>query len=227
MANSRRSLKGRKGGGEGTPKTAKRPDECGRAAAPPDATLRRVRSGAFSVLAAVLVVIVTGCGGGDGSPDTTTTSLPDFELTVEAGDPGIDARFTCDGADVSPAASWRGVPDGTQELAFVMDDQDADGFTHWLVYSMPSGVTSLPEGVPAEPEVAGPTPLAQGENSFGEIGYGGPCPPTQESHTYRFQLVALDTETGLAPGADRSAFDAAVEGHLLAEATVTITYARP
>ena len=198
-----------------------------RSAARDRATLRRVRSGAFSLLATVLVVVVVGCGGGAESPDVTTASAPGFELTVEAGDPGIDPRFTCDGADVSPAASWRGAPDGTQELAFVMDDRDADGFTHWLVYSMSAAATSLPEGVPADPEVAGPTPLVQGENSFGEIGYGGPCPPAQESHAYRFKLVALDTETGLASGADRSAFDAALDGHVLAEATVTITYARP
>ena len=186
-----------------------------------------MRQGASVIAFAAVIALIAGCGGGGESPDTTTASVAGFELVVDAGDPGIAPRFTCDGADVSPAVSWHGVPEGTKELAFVMDDQDADGFTHWLVYSLSSSVTSLPEGVPADAEVSGPTTLTQGENSFGEIGYGGPCPPTQESHAYRFRLLALDAETGLTPGADRSAFDDAVAGHVLAEASVTITYARP
>ena len=39
----------------------------------------------------------------------------------------------------------------------------------------------------------------QGRNDFGEVGYGGPKPPSGEHH-YRFQAYALDTVLALARG---------------------------
>lgn len=180
--------------------------------------------------AAALAVAACGGGGEEAVPEGATTAAG-FVLTAAAFEPGgpIPPRFGCDGEDVSPALRWTGTPEGTVELALVLEDPDAPGgtFTHWLVYGLGSGATSLPEAVPREEEVGGPTPLRQGENDFGETGFGGPCPPEGEEHRYVFRLLALDAELALEPGADAGAFRAAAEGHVLAEARLSGTYERP
>ena len=141
------------------------------------------------------------------------------EASAVAEGTQIDARYTCDGEDASPALAWTGIPDGTKELALVLEDPDAPGrtFTHWLVYGLDSATTELPGGA---------TGLAEGTNDFGRAGYGGPCPPRGEEHGYVFRLLALDVPLELEAGADRAAFDDAVAPHVLAEARLTATYAR-
>jgi Raf kinase inhibitor-like YbhB/YbcL family protein len=69
--------------------------------------------------------------------------------------------------------------------------------------------------------------LSQGQNDFGDTGYGGPCPPGGEEHRYVFRLFALDAHLGLEPGADRAAFDEVVAPRVLAEARLAATYSRP
>lgn len=178
----------------------------------------------WPLVALVVVVAVSACGGDDDEePLVTGPSAPGFAFAQSAiaeGEP-IDSRYTCDGEDVSPDLAWEGVPEGTAELALVVEDPDAPGgtFTHWLVYGLDPGETGLPEG--AEP------PALQGTNDFGNVGYGGPCPPGGETHDYVFRLLALDAATGLESGASRDELLAAVEGHVVAETQLTATYARP
>ena len=179
-----------------------------------------------------MLVAVAGCGGGGGSGTELESgpTVAGFAFTSESavaeGQP-IAARFTCDGQDVSPALAWEGVPEGVQELALAVEDPDAPGstFTHWLVYRIPPTATELPAGDRGWTGY-GPGSPQEGENDFGDTGYGGPCPPGDEEHRYVFRLLALHEPVRLEPGADRSEFDAAVAGFLLAEARLTATYAR-
>jgi phosphatidylethanolamine-binding protein (PEBP) family uncharacterized protein len=50
-----------------------------------------------------------------------------FQLKSSAFSNGgtIPQKFTCDGADVSPALSWNDPPTGTKAFALIMDDPDA------------------------------------------------------------------------------------------------------
>lgn len=151
-----------------------------------------------------------------------------MELTSPAFEEGgaIPVRHTCDGEDLSPALAWRGVPEGTASLALVVDDPDAPAGTwvHWVVYGIPAGAEGLPEGVaPAE---TGPAGSRQGRNDFQRLGYGGPCPPPNGAHRYRFRLYALDADIDLSPGATKAQLLAAIEGRVLAEARLTGTYRR-
>jgi len=182
-------------------------------------------------LLGALALATAACGGGDPSAapeQVPTASGFEFASSAVADGQSFDARYTCDGDDVSPALSWTGVPDEARELALVVDDPDAPSglFTHWLLYGVSPEVTSLPEGVPDGGELETPTPLRQGENSAGEVGYRGPCPPEGQHH-YVFRLLALDAELALEAGADRAAFDEAVAGHAIAEARLTALYERP
>jgi len=185
---------------------------------------------AFAAATAAAILVVTACGGDDDEPPTDGDTASDFAFAaseVAEGEP-IAQVHTCDGDDVSPALSWTGVPEGTAELALVVDDPDAPGgtFTHWLLYGLAAGETALPGGVPADEQVEGPPPLRQGTSDFGSVGYGGPCPPAGETHDYVFRLLALDTELDLAGGASRGVVLAAVEDHVIAEATLTAPYTR-
>jgi Raf kinase inhibitor-like YbhB/YbcL family protein len=170
-------------------------------------------------------VLLAGCGGGGGSGSTLErgSAVEGFAITdaseVADGRP-IAARFTCDGEDVAPRLVWEAVPDGTKELALVVDDPDApDGtFTHLLVWGLDPGTGEWTGG--------GPLAGTEGENDFGDVGYGGPCPPHGEEHRYVFRVLALDARLPLDGRADRSAFDEALSPHVLGEARLTATYAR-
>ena len=131
----------------------------------------------------------------------------------------VPSRHTCDGADVSPALQISGVPQGAAALALVMDDPDAPGgtFDHWLVWNIPPDTAEVPEGT--EPQGV------QGRTGFGQLGYGGPCPPGG-THRYRFKLYALDGRLELKAGASKARLEEAMEGHVMAEALLQGTYTR-
>jgi Raf kinase inhibitor-like YbhB/YbcL family protein len=62
----------------------------------------------------------------------------------------IAARYTCDGADLSPAFAWSEVPAAAQSLALIADDPDAPAgtWTHWLLWNIPARATFLAENAP-------------------------------------------------------------------------------
>lgn len=136
----------------------------------------------------------------------------------------IPARFTCQGAGVSPPLSWGPPPAGTRALALVVRDRTARDFTHWLIWNLAPSQRGLPAEVPARSEAEGGR---QGTNSFGRIGYGGPCPPPGDGpHQYWFTLYALDTRLGLPAGAEQGDLMAAMAGHVLAQASFYGTFQR-
>lgn len=73
-----------------------------------------------------------------------------MRLTSPAFGPGerIPDEHTCEGADVSPALEWEGLPPGTRSLALVMDDPDAPRgtFTHWLAWGIDPAAGGLARG---------------------------------------------------------------------------------
>jgi len=159
-----------------------------------------------------------------GSPVAQETPMHPFELTSTAFTPGgsIPRRFTCDGEGGSPDLAWSGAPDGTGALVLIVDDPDANGFVHWIVYDMSgTGNGALPTGISASPEAP-----PQGTNSFGKIGWGGPCPPSGE-HRYVFTLTALAEPLGLSGAPKPDAVRAAMaKGTVLGSATLEGRYRR-
>jgi hypothetical protein len=137
----------------------------------------------------------------------------------------IPARYTCDGADLSPVLQWQSAPAGTKSFAIVMDDPDAPiDFTHWLVFNIPPGVRELAEG--ASQQSAMPHGSVEGRNDFGRPGYGGPCPPRGNPHHYVFRVYALDRLLDLPAGAAGKQVHAAISGHIVAQGQIVGTYQR-
>ncbi len=126
----------------------------------------------------------------------------------------IPVKHTCEGEDVSPNLIWDGVPKGTVSQALLMEDPDAPGgtFTHWIMYNIPPKVSSL-NNVPTQKTLD--NGAMQGQNDFGKIGYGGPCPPHPEEHRYIFKLFALGKELKPEEGRDRAAFLESIKDHVI------------
>jgi Raf kinase inhibitor-like YbhB/YbcL family protein len=137
----------------------------------------------------------------------------------------IPAKFSCDGENISPPLEWGDPPQGTESFVLVSDDPDAPRGTwvHWLLYNIPADVRALPEAIPPEGELSDGS--QHGENSFGRLDYGGPCPPSG-THRYFFKLYALDVILDLEPGANKETLLQAMEGHILAEVALMGTYSR-
>ena len=151
-----------------------------------------------------------------------------FALTTTAFQPGgdIPRKYTCQGADLSPALTWSEPPVGTQSFALIADDPDAPVGTwvHWVAYDLPAGAHQLPEGVAKAEEVPGGG--RQGVNDFGNIGYGGPCPPAANAHRYFFKLYALKAKLNLKAGASKKQVGQAMQGQVLGEVKLMGKYKR-
>jgi len=159
-------------------------------------------------------------------PQTTpVTKTMKLESTAFTADGMIPSQYTCDGQDISPPLGWDAPPAATQSLALIVDDPDAPGeiFVHWVLYDIPPEINQLSKSITPEPTLPGGG--VQGKNDFGNLGYGGPCPPSG-IHRYFFRLYALDRELGLKSGATKEQLEAAMNGHILAAAELIGRYSR-
>jgi len=184
---------------------------------------RRLSPAAGAILVALMAAPLTACG--DDTVEGPPPSAPQrITLTSQAFAPGaaIPPRFSCDGEDVSPPLQWSGVPGDARSLALLLEDPDAPGgtFVHWTAYAIEPATTGLRQGqVPAG--------AREGENSFGDRGYGGPCPPEgDEPHRYVFILYALRAAPELDAGASPDEVREAIADRAIARGELTGRFGR-
>lgn len=142
------------------------------------------------------------------------------------GDP-IPERCGYGEANVNPPLEIDGVPDGAESLVLLLDDPDAmepagKVWEHWVLWNLSSSTETIPEDWDSSTSSTGDA--LEGENDFGDVGYGGPDPPDRE-HTYRFGLYALDTTLDVQRGARKNDITRAMHGHVLAHTQLEGTYA--
>lgn len=149
----------------------------------------------------------------------TSAAFPDGEA--------IPRRYTCEGDDVSPPLSRKGAPQGTKSFVLIVDDPDAPdparpqrAWVHWVLYNIPSDAAELLEGIGPE---ALPKGTEAGLNDWGRATYGGPCPPIGR-HRYFHKLYALDVRLKGLMSPRKVQVEAAMQGHVLAQATLIGTY---
>lgn len=137
----------------------------------------------------------------------------------------IPARHTCEGDDMAPPLAWADVPAGARSLALIVDDPDAPDpaapkmtWVHWVLYDIPPGTSGLPlGGAPLPPGTR------EGSNDWRRTGWGGPCPPVGR-HRYFFKLYALDTVLNDLHKPAKTQLEAALRGHVIAQAELIGTY---
>ncbi|WP_395741729.1 YbhB/YbcL family Raf kinase inhibitor-like protein [Prosthecobacter sp.] len=180
------------------------------------------------ILILAVLLLIAAATGVSLKPSLSSMSTTPQILTLRcpafAHGTGIPARYTGDGANVSPELDWSDAPQGTRSFALICDDPDAPHGTwvHWLLWNLPGGTASLPEAV--EKKRALPAGTQTGRNDSGGTSYDGPAPPPGGAHRYFFKLYALDSTLTLAPGSRKSALEKAMAGHVLAQGVWMGTY---
>jgi len=146
-----------------------------------------------------------------------------MRLSSPAFDDGapIPEEYGYEVENVNPPLTVADVPADAVSLALVVDDPDAREpagkvWDHWVVWNVDPAIGEIPRDWDAADAV-------EGQNDYGERGYGGPNPPDRQ-HTYRFRCYALADDLDLAPGSTKDDLETAMEGSLLAEAEHTGTY---
>ena len=72
----------------------------------------------------------------------------------------------------------------------------------------------------------GEVPPRTGKNSLGNSEWLLPDLPSDETHTFVFQLFALDLPLTLMPGASRDELLAALDGHVMASSVLVARYTK-
>jgi Raf kinase inhibitor-like YbhB/YbcL family protein len=118
----------------------------------------------------------------------------------------IPPRYTCEGENVNPALEISDIPENTKTLALIVEDPGAPRgvYDHWIAWNIP----------PNEAIEENSRPGISGKNSFGNTGYGGPCPPSG-SHRYFFKVYALDSDLDIRAGSDKKTLQEAMKDHVL------------
>ena len=142
---------------------------------------------------------------------------------LEGGE--IPIKNTQEAEDLSPELVFEDIPSETKSLVLISDDPDAPDpqapkllWLHWLVVNLPATCTGLAEGIKTLP-----SPAIAGVNDCDEQGWSGPRPPIGV-HRYYFHLYALDKTLDVKPGFRRADVEAAMQGHVIAEAQTFGTY---
>ena len=128
--------------------------------------------------------------------------------------------------------SVQDAPEGTRSFAFLLEDKDAIpvcgySWIHW------TGANLTEPSVPENASLTGPS-FVQGTTSWsGKLSgrermavssYGGMAPPDRP-HLYELHVYALDTLLPLAQGFYANELYHAMQGHILAQATLSGWYA--
>ncbi len=220
------------------------------------------------VVVAGLAAIVIGCASSDGSAEdgasapAAPASAPEgqavdeiytlqqevpmtlFVTTTSLKRTGyLQKEFTCEGSNASPHVAWSGAPDGTQSVAVVVDDVEAEegAFAHWLVWGLSADTTELEAGASGSSGL--PAGSIEGVNGYESTGWRGPCPPPRiigestltgdataavgtglVSHTYVVSVYALDNQPTLDSASELAAVLRAIDGHILAGGSFETKY---
>jgi Raf kinase inhibitor-like YbhB/YbcL family protein len=161
---------------------------------------------------------------------TFILSSPDIAQGKQMKPAQVFNEFGCSGQNISPGLSWRNAPASTKGFAIMVHDPDAptgSGWWHWIVYNLPSDVSSLPADAGNPTKGLMPRGAIQGRNDYGVHAYGGPCPPPGAPHRYFFRLHALKVEKMDIPAeASAALIGFNVNANTIAVAEIMATYSR-
>lgn len=158
-------------------------------------------------------------------------STANFQLTspafVEGGKFPIE--YTCDGASISPPLAWGGAPAGTKTFAITFDtlpgpprpgETDSGKHAMFTLFNIPATATSIAAG--------NKSVGTNGQNFQGKtLGYAPPCSQGPGDKIYTFTIYALSSTLDLQPSATtEAALETVIAGKVLAQKSLSVTYAR-
>lgn len=131
----------------------------------------------------------------------------------------IPNQYTCEGANETLPFDILEAPENTKSFVFIIDDPDAPSglFTHWLVFNVPSDINLIRHNTDLKANF--------GTNDFGQLNYGGPCPPSGE-HRYYIKVYALDDMLNLSDGSTRDDIEEAMSDKIIEKAELMGVFLR-
>jgi Raf kinase inhibitor-like YbhB/YbcL family protein len=197
-----------------------------------------ISTGTISVAAITLLAVATLAqgqnAGGEGPPvlankiaipSGATARLLVSSGAFASGD-ALNDKYTQNGDNMSPSLNWSKGPLGTQSYVVLTEDAGVnrhDPIVHWVIYNIPSNVTSLDQDIPTQAHLE--FGAEQGKNVRGSVGYIGPKPPAGQTHPYHFEVFALRTKLNLDPAtANRQAVVNAMKSSVLASGEIVANY---
>jgi Raf kinase inhibitor-like YbhB/YbcL family protein len=133
----------------------------------------------------------------DASSDALAPGHMTLTSTALAPGAAFATANTCGGVNTSPALTWTAGPAGTMSYAVSLVDLTINA-VHWVIYNVPSIVTSLPADLPPGKTLLTPVAATQIHKAefFGTTdgAYRGPC-PMGVNHNYQFEVTAINTAT--------------------------------
>jgi phosphatidylethanolamine-binding protein (PEBP) family uncharacterized protein len=165
------------------------------------------------------------------SASSKKVSTTNFQLSSPAFVDGgkFPIEYTCDGASMSPALAWSGAPAGTKSFAITFDtlpgpprpgETDSGKHAMFTLFNIPATATSIAAG--------NKSVGTYGQNFQGKtLGYTPPCSQGPGDKIYTFTIYALSSTLDLQPSATtEAALEAMVVGKVLAQKSLSVTYAR-
>ena len=173
-------------------------------------------------------LVIFGCTKTNPVGAQRPQSQQSMQVTSSAfqGGATIPAKYSCNGADMSPPLAWSGAPGNTKSFVLIVSDPDAPSgtFFHWVIYALPANTTALAENASAQHKL--PPGSLEEVNDFGKARYKGPCPPPGRPHHYHFVLYSLDIVLEPRDYANHTIIEQAMRGHILAQGELVGTFGR-
>jgi len=115
----------------------------------------------------------------------------------------IDAQYTC-ATGISPSLTFVNVASDIVTLALSIVDETADNSVQWIVANIQPTDLVVAQGVV-------PAGAIEAINALGTVGFGAPCPPAGQTHTYRLTGYGLSQQLDLENGVDSATLIQAIE----------------
>jgi phosphatidylethanolamine-binding protein (PEBP) family uncharacterized protein len=153
------------------------------------------------------------------------TSTLTAESSAFTNNGTLPAKYTCDGASISPPIAWKDAPTGTKSFAVIMHHVPPTGDNHvyMLVYNIPSSVNSLVE--------KNASVGLFGLNTVnGKTEYSSPCSQGPGAKLYVMTVYALSAEPVLGVAQSKVTRDILLEAiskTTLGTAVMNVNYTRP
>ena len=145
-------------------------------------------------LAAWIRTLIPRISAAPAGPQGLRFKLHSPDIRADSTVPMMHVYGGCGGENVSPALEWHNPPPGTRSFALTVYDPDAptgSGWWHWMMFDIPATENGLPRGA-GNVDGRRPAGAVQVRNDYGEVAYGGPCPPRGDRpHRYIFTVFAL------------------------------------
>jgi Raf kinase inhibitor-like YbhB/YbcL family protein len=159
-----------------------------------------------------------------------------FALNVEISDGNnsylqekhVYNGFGCSGGNAIPMISWSDIPEKAKYISVTVCDPDAPtggGWWHWVITNIPvEKFDGINANNYADIMKSG---AVESMTSFGQTGYGGPCPPEGNlAHRYVFKAYALENELSVSPTDQPGLMGFQLNTQAIATASSVLLYGR-